>query len=429
MAAGRFEEAIPIYQRLVKAVPGNSGLLLNLGLAEQMAGHSQAAIPHLQAVLKLQPSSIPALSSLADAYASVNRPADAAPLYRKLTAAPGAPPQIWYGLGKSYEALAAKAFTRLSEMAPQSPYVAALLADSRLQRKQYRSAFFFYREAQAKLPKLPGIHAGLGKVYESTGHADWAATERSAEEALDKTPCTTQSAECLYRRGDYLGATRQHGTATPESLFWTTKSYNRLAVEAFDQLGKFPDSVEIHAVKAEILHGHGQDAGAAAEWRAALALSPGDPQLQRELAQSLFLAHRYDEAIPMLNEMVAHENAAPDLNFMLGESLWRTQKPAEAVPYLTAALKSDPNLLPAHAALGMVYALLNKPAEAVPHLEKALSVDDDGSLHYSLARAYQAAGDTAQAQKTMQQYQQIKQRNNEINDQLAKEAEITAPQQ
>ena len=31
MAAGRFEEAIPVYKELLAAVPGNAGLLLNLG--------------------------------------------------------------------------------------------------------------------------------------------------------------------------------------------------------------------------------------------------------------------------------------------------------------------------------------------------------------------------------------------------------------
>src|SRR5690242_2529035 len=36
MASGRFEEAIPIYERLVRALPGNEGLVLNLGLAEYM---------------------------------------------------------------------------------------------------------------------------------------------------------------------------------------------------------------------------------------------------------------------------------------------------------------------------------------------------------------------------------------------------------
>ncbi|HEY1213739.1 MAG TPA: tetratricopeptide repeat protein, partial [Bryobacteraceae bacterium] len=55
MAEGRFEDAIGVYQKLVQAVPGNPGLLLNLALAEQMAGHPARAIPHFQSVLKSQP--------------------------------------------------------------------------------------------------------------------------------------------------------------------------------------------------------------------------------------------------------------------------------------------------------------------------------------------------------------------------------------
>ena len=268
----------------------------------------------------------------------------------------------------------------------------------------------------------------MANVYKSTGHADWAAVEENAEKALAPSHCAAPTPECRFRNGDYLEATRfRANPAKPDALFWATKAYNQLAVDAFDQLGKLPDSVEIHALKAEILHGHGQDAEAANEWRAALALAPGDPRLETELAASLFAAHKYDEVMPMLTGMLAREPNAPDLNFMMGESLWRTQQAEKAVPYLTAALKADPELLPAHAALGMVDAALNQNAEAVPHLEKALSLDDDGSLHYSLARAYQASGNSAQARTTMQEYQQIRQKNQQVNDELAKEADITAP--
>ncbi len=462
MAAGRFEEAIPIYQHLVEAVPGNPGLILNLGLAEEMGGHPKEAVPHFEAVLKLQPESVPALTSLAmaqlqlerpraavpvlqklvqvqpenrnargmlaGAYLSLNRTPEAAEQYRKLTSADAADPKGWYGLGKAYEAMATDTFSKLSKDEPQSPYVSALLADTRLQRRQYRSAFFFYREAQSKLPDLPGIHAGLAKVYQDTGHADWAAAEKRLERPA--SDCKAQSPECRFLNGDLIGATKEStAAASPANLFWATRAYNQLAIEAFDRLGKLPDSVEIHALKAQILHGHGQDAEAAAEWRAALALAPGNARLENELATALFLAHKYDEVMPLIQKLLARQSDAPDLNFMMGESLWRTQQPEKAVPYLTAALKAEPNLLPAHAALGMVDALLNKNTEAVPHLEKAVSLDDDGSLHYSLARAYQAAGNAEQAKKTMQEYQQIRQKNQQINDELAKEAEIVAPGQ
>ena len=460
MAEGRFSEAIPIYQKLVAAVPGNPGLVLNLGLAEQMAGQPQKAVPRFQTVLKTQPDNVPALTSLAmaelqmnqphaavpplekllrvqpqdvnargmlaGAYMALNRTPEAAAQYRKLTAADASDAKAWYGLGKAYETLAAQTFARLSKDAPQSPYVAALLADSRLQRKQYRSAFFFYHEAQSKLPDLPGLHAGLAKVYEDTGHADWATAERKSEHPA--ADCKAQTAECRFLMGDLLGATKgSTPSASPAALFWATRAYNQLAIGAFDHLGQLPESVEIHALKAEILHGHGQDAQAASEWRVALALAPDNTRLQTELATSLFLAHKYDEVIPMLQKLLAAQSDAPDLNLMMGESLWRTQQPEKALPYLKAALKAEPQFLPAHGALGMVYALLNQNAEAIPQLEKALSLDDDGSLHYSLARAYQAAGQTKEAKKAMQEYQQIKQKNQHVNDELAKEAEITAP--
>src|SRR5215471_14501738 len=74
MAEGKFEQAIPIYKRLTEAVPGNPGLLLNLALAEHMAGHERESIPHFEAVLKTQPTLAPALLSLAAARLALNQP-------------------------------------------------------------------------------------------------------------------------------------------------------------------------------------------------------------------------------------------------------------------------------------------------------------------------------------------------------------------
>jgi predicted Zn-dependent protease len=461
MAQGRFAEAIPIYRKLVEAVPGNPGLILDLGLAEQMAGQPQKAIPHFHTVLQSDPESIPALTSLAmaelqtnrpdaavppleklvqvqpenknahgmlaGAYMSLNHPLKAAGQYRKLTSLDASDPKAWYGLGKAYGELARRSFGRLSKANPQSPYVAALLADSRLQRKQYHSAFFFYRQAQKELPDLPGLHTGLAKVYEKTGHADWAQAERKREPA--RKNCGNQTAECRFLSGDLLGAAKGANvpSAPAAQLFWAIRAYNQLARDAFDRLAQVPNSVQVHELKAEILHGQGKDEEAAGEWRAALAIAPHDPSLETGLASSLVVAHRYSEAMPILKKLLAREGGDPNLNFMMGESLWRTQQPGKALPYLTAALKEDPKLLPAHAALGMVYALLGKNAEAIPHLEKASSLDDDGSIHYALARACRAAGRADEAKKAMQEYLQIKQTNQKVNSELAKEAEITAP--
>ena len=462
MAGGHFEEAIPICEQLVKAVPGNSGLVLNLALAQEMAGHPAKAVPLFEEVLKSEPGNVAALTSLATSQLELNQPRlalpplkkllalqpanrnargmlagalmsidqldEAAAQYRKLTSEDESDAKAWYGLGKAYESLGARLLERLSKNAMESPYVAALIAYSRLSQQQYRSAFFFFRQAEQKLPKLRGLHAGLAKIYQETGHADWAAIEEKQEESLPPPSCAANPAECRFVQNRYLESAKAATTnPTAPSLFWGVKSYNQLALEAFSRLGSLPESVELHALKAQILHGHKQDIEAANEWRAALNLAPGNQRLEGELATSLFLAHDYKTAMPLIEKLLQGNGSSADLNFMMGESLLRTEQPDKAVPYLEAALRADSKMLPAHASLGLAVSKLDRGNDAIPHLEKALALDDDGSLHYSLARAYQQAGNTQRSRELMEAYQRIQKQNREQKDELAKDTQIAPP--
>jgi tetratricopeptide (TPR) repeat protein len=462
MADGHFEEAIPICEQLVKAMPGNPGLVLNLGLAEEMAGHPGKAVPRFEEVLKVEPENTPALTSLATVQLQLNHPQlalpplkklltlepsnhkargmlagalmgvelfdEAAAQYRKLTAEDATDAKAWYGLGTAYESLAAHSFERISQHAPDSPYAAALIAYSRLDRQQYRSAFFFFRLAEEKLPKLRGLHAGLAKVYQETGHAEWAAIEEKEEESLPPPSCSAGPAECYFVQNRYLESAKAAAMdPTAPSLFWGAKAYHQLALEAFARLGGLPESVELHAVKAKILHGHNQDIEAANEWRAALRLAPGNRGLESELATSLFLAHDYKPAMALIEELLPRDASSPDLNFMMGESLLRTEQPDKAVSYLETALRADNKMMPAHASLGLALAKLDRGGDAIPHLEKALTLDDDGSLHYTLARAYQQAGNLQRSRELMEAYQRIQKQNREQKDELAKDTQIAAP--
>src|SRR5690348_3834646 len=73
MAAGKYEQAIPIYQKLVQAMPGNTGLVFDLALAERMAGRDRESVPHFEAVLKAQPKNGEVRGMLADALMSAGR--------------------------------------------------------------------------------------------------------------------------------------------------------------------------------------------------------------------------------------------------------------------------------------------------------------------------------------------------------------------
>ncbi len=464
MAAGKYEEAVAVYRQLVKAVPGNPGLLLNLGLAEYMAGDEHAAIQHLEAVIKTEPKLIPALLALGSARLAIGQPDQAiAPLqraialepgnnetrgmlasalmgagraeeaaveYRKLSDSSPNDPRAWFGLGKSYESVAAAAFERLQKIDPQSPYVASLLADTRVQRRQYRSAYFFYEQALKQLPDLHGIHAALSLVYNKASHPDWAAEEDAKERALPAADCGKHKPECLFFAGRYVEAIMLPRAAKPpaEALYFQAKAANELALQAFSRLTQLPPSVESHRLQAEIEGSQNRHLEAVKEWKAALELSPGNPELLREMATSYFLAQDYRSALDLSIKLLETDPKSAQLNYIAGDSQLHLEEPEKAVPYLEAALHADPKMQAADASLGLALSRLGKNAEAIPHLEKANGLDADGSLHYQLARAYQSAGDSAKAQSTMQQYQEILKRNQEQKDEVAREAQITAPE-
>ena len=273
MATGKFEAAIPIYRDLVKAVPGNPGLVLNLALAQHMAGREPEAIPNFEIVLKSQPNVIPALLSLGAARLALNEPAlaiaplqkalaieaenvdargmlatalmdakrfsEAPPQYRVLSDKAPDDPRAWYGLGMSYQALSAHAFDEMQKLDPKSAWVAALVADSRVQRRQYRSAFFFYNEALKQLPKLHGIHAAMAEIYRKTGHAEWALEEDRKEQRLAPADCAAHALECRFVGCKDLDIVSAKSPPKPdaESLYWRTKAANELAMQAFFRLG------------------------------------------------------------------------------------------------------------------------------------------------------------------------------------------------
>ncbi len=391
MAAGRYAEAVPIYTELVRAVPNNPGLILNLGLAQQLAGRPRLAIPHFEAAVKLQPDLYPAWFSLGTARMELGEPASAVTPLEKAAALQPADPRALFALGRCYEALSRRAFERLDKLAQGSAWWLALVAETRMSQGQYASAFGLYREAQAKMPTLPGAHAALAEIYRKTGHPDWAAIEERKEQARPQP--------------DWKAARRLQ-PASPEGYYRQSRAYNALAAETFSRLGQLGPSVELHQLKAQVSTSNRRHLEAAAELREALKVAPGDPQLGAELAAALHRARDHQGALTILEDLLKANPEAAPLNFMYGDTLLRLEQPEKAIPYLEKAVR----VAAARASLGLAYMRTGQPARAIPHLKAALATDTDGSLHYQLARALQATGQAEAAAPLLKKYQEMQQR-------------------
>lgn len=460
MAEKKYARAAGIYRKLVQALPNNPGLALDLGLALYMSGHEQQAIPEFHIVLKLDPHNTPALlylgysylslgqakqavtpleevvranprnldarESLADTLLSLGRLGQATELYRSLTKAQPGSAAAWYGLGRSYAFLSQQSYDALGKLAYGSAYWLALVAESNAKAGKYSSAYYLYRQALAQKPDFPGIHAALAQIYLKTSHPAWAKTEEKREHRLGAADCARGKLECAFLAGHYQQAAAVK-TDTPESLYWKSKAYNQLALQAFSRLTALPPSPQLHELLAE-LHDKARDYPVAAgQWKKAYQLSHEDPGIGRHWAIDLIRIYDNRDAEQLLDTLRGQQPHSAEVNYLLGYALLNLQQPAKAIPYFQRALKSDPGLLKAQGELGRAYLQTGQTARAIPYLKVALPLDEDGSLHYQLARAYTVSGQKELAAQMLQAYQKIHLAKEQAAQALKKQVRVTPP--
>jgi predicted Zn-dependent protease len=439
--AGKADEAIPIYLDLARAAPNDAAILADLSIAEFKARRFRDAAGHAEAALKLQPDSLAANLFLGSSYAQLGENARAVPPLEKVIAAQPNDrnarvmlaeallaldrfdesaaqfrraselvpenPAVWYGLGRTFDALASRALQQLEIAAPDSPYWHVLAAETYFKKRRYGSAFDSYRRTLATPSTLRGIHAGLSAVYKQTGHAGWAAIEEQREREIPPPDCGAATPACDFAAGRYRDIVESDGQ-TPESLYWKSKSYAKLAHQAYDRLAQLPPSLETRLHNAMTYDADGLYRQAAPEWRPAQKLAPDNVEAQTGLAWSLFRGGDFAAALPLLTEFVNGKPASRDLHFLCGASLLNLDQPEKAIPYLETAARLDPPFLPAQAALGHALLLAGKAVDAIPHLQAALPSDEDATIHFQLLRAYQLTGQPALARQALTAYEEAR---------------------
>ena len=437
VVAGKAEEAIPLFEDLVRSHPNDAPLLLNLTIAEFKAGRYRNAAVHASEVLKIHPESAAAnlfLGSsyeelgeysmavgpleealavqprernanlmLANALLNLERYGEAEARFRIAAELAPENPKVWYGLGRVYDALSEKVYRDFEAAKSDSPYWHALAANLYLRQRRYGSAFHEYQLA-AHL-NLAAVHAGLATIYARTGHTEWAAVERKRE-GQAAPDCRGGGPACDFAGGRFGEIIRSAASSTgAENQYWAYKAYVEMARQAYERLVRLPLSLEAHLHRASMLDREGQSADAAIEWDQALKLAPADEGIRTSLAWSLFRAHEFDAALPVLQELVQKHPASRDLNFLYGATLLNLDRPGDAIRTLEAAVRIDGRFSPAHAALGRAFLQISKPELAIPHLQAALDGDEDASVHFALLRAYELSGQTGLAQKSKVEYQ------------------------
>jgi tetratricopeptide (TPR) repeat protein len=209
-------------------------------------------------------------------------------------------------------------------------------------------------------------------------------------------------AHVLFELGDYdsslkalSGLSDQH---SPPAFYWRARCFEKLATAAYFRLYQAdPNSYRVHQLTGDLEAAKGNDGKAMDEYRAAVAMKPSVPNLHYSLGHLLWKDLKTDEARAQFEAELAinprHAGALHDL----GNTYLLEHQPERALEYLTRALAADPGDPDIHRDLGTGYADLRDYEKAENEFRAAVPGDRDGSVHYKLARVYQARGDKEDA--------------------------------
>ena len=188
-------------------------------------------------------------------------------------------------------------------------------ADALLANGKLIEAFTLYRATLERLPSMVGIHDSVARIYEQTGHADWAARERAAgalpaadvRQARRAVRVPRRPASCGAHRGDDGRPIRNRATgarARPTSWRWPRSSGST----------RSPIRRNAARVRATMARAEERYTDAIVELNAALKFAPGNPALIYELASACYLARDYEQTVATLSpllERASGRSAAP----------------------------------------------------------------------------------------------------------------------
>ena len=263
-----------------------------------------------------------------------------------------------------------------------------------------------------------GIPHGTAESYYLSGQYQVCSDRLSSSHTpLQANPLLLQ-ATCSYLTGDYeraahAGAAFAHSsTRTAAGLYWAIRANEKLAFRALARYEELePDTSRSHVLLGDIFRQRVEYTEALAEYKKAHELDPSDQAAMLGMASAYLGNNDLDKAIETARSALLQSPNDPEINVVMAEGLIAHRDYLQAESYLNKALNAKPHMLPhVHALLGEVYEEAGKTKDAITQLKLGLTSDDDGSIHYRLARLYRQIGDQQSASAALNEAKLIKTR-------------------
>jgi len=398
--AGRYADALPPLEKLVRLVPDNFEVNELLGLVYASNSEDVKANEHLAKAVRLNPNSAAARANLAASFAR---------------------------LGKMD--LAEEHFTKAAELEPEDYGINHNLGAALAHNGKVAKAIPYLEKARCLNPSSYDNGYDLSLAYLVSGRlADARASVQSLLKIKDLAELHNLLAQVEEKDGNFIAAVNQFETAahmepTENNLFdWAGELmiHRTLdpAVEVFRRAtDRYPNSYRLMVGLGTAYYARGNYDDAVRLLIRAADLNPSDPAVYK------FLSRAYDsspsQAADVIDRFRRYAELQPTNGLALyyyAMSLWkgkRAQDPAfdpkRIDSFLRRAIVADPKLPEAHLQLGNLNADQGKFTEAIPEYQRALELNSDlADAHYRLGQAYVRTSQRDKAQEQFQVYQQLR---------------------
>jgi tetratricopeptide (TPR) repeat protein len=397
----RLDEAISLYEEILRLRPAWASAELNLGLAYHSRGsylpsirvltdalkhepnlHSaylfrgasyfhtgqyDEAVRDLNQYLKHEPGSAEALSLLANTHIVRKDPANAAVAYASLARTTGEP-AAYFQLSECYVQLARNAFTLLSGE----------------EARPYRI-----------------------RVPEDERSGELAACEVAGDAELT-------AARCAADRGEFESATRtliaisRRPKLSSEKIYQSLGAYRRLARAAVAKLlAVAPGSPWAALLRAQSADQVGDTDTAEKQYELAIASPGAGLEVYVRFGQFQAKHSRFERALALYQKALTLEPGNPRVMGLIGEVHALEDRSETAIPFLEAAVRANARETQTRLYLAQALLKVNRTSDAVKILEAAPE-DPDGRIHYLLGRTYQQQGEKEKARSAMEEFRKRK---------------------
>ena len=304
-------------------------------------------------------------------------------------------------------------YRKVTELEPSFAAAFVALGQAFMEQHDFSNALPPLKHSLELDTNLVPAHQLLGYALLAQGYAAEAIPhlERAHEQgALGIAQVETgQFAEAITN----LQAALQKRANDPDLLYYLGRASGLLSKQSIDTLlAAYPDSARAYQSMAENYFVLRQMPEAEKQYEQALKLRPDTPNLHLELGEVFARTSRWPQAEEQFRAESKLQPGNAEAAYRLGDALLHQGKSREARAALEGSNKLQPQMPETLYSLGKAAWLEADASAAEKSWLELLSIEKQGELaaqtHFALAGLYRKQGKTAEAEREMKEFQELK---------------------